>query len=34
MSFINLVKLKLFWYDGEQGNNRCLCLSHLFNVIL
>ena len=22
---------KLFWYDGEQGNNRCL--SHIFNVI-
>ena len=25
---------KLFWYDGEQGNDRCLCLSHIFNVIL
>ena len=25
MSFMNL-----FWYDGEQGNNRCLCLSHIF----
>ena len=21
---------KLFWYDREQGNNRCVCLSHLF----
>ena len=25
---------KLFWYDAEQGNNRCLCLSHIFNVNL
>ena len=25
---------KLFWYDGEQGNNRWLCLSRIFNVIL
>ena len=25
---------KLFWFDGEQGNNRCLCLSHIFNAIL
>ena len=33
MSFIDLFIL-LFWYDGEQGNNRCLCLSHIYNVIL
>ena len=29
-----LIYTKLFWYDGEQGNNMCLCLSHIFNVIL
>ena len=25
---------ELFWYGGEQENNRCLCLSNIFNVIL
>ena len=31
---LNFSYTKLFWYDAEQGNNRCLCLSHIFNVIL
>ena len=25
---------KLFWYDGEQGNNRCLCLSHILTLFM
>ena len=25
---------KLVWYGGELLNNMCVCLSHIFNVIL